>query len=141
MNTKQKVLLVGDYEHEVQRTELVRERMELEKAGYEVLMITDEAVDPETGEVMLPNTELFDRVDAMMRRVNMVANYFTEESILSRYAIETAGLMRVNVRFSCALWWMRQEQPTHYGMWKRMMDFLDKLSSGLVTYNPMKRVG
>lgn len=138
MNTNKKVLLVGDYEHEVQRTELVRERMELEKVGYEVLMITDVAVDPDTGEEHLANTKLFDKVDALVKSSAMVANYFTEDSRLSRYAIEYAHTQKIPVRFSSGLWWMKQEQPTHYGMWTRMMRFLDKVSSGLVTYHPMK---
>lgn len=135
---KKTLFLVGDYDHEVNRAELVMEEKRLRDAGYEVKSIMDFVCHPETGEVWeLP----IDAIYKWLRdeRVGMVANYFTEGDDPIRVIRLCAGVLNIPVRCSTMITWEsgQHEQPSKNWM-MRALNFLDRGASFFISKNPQK---
>lgn len=134
-----KVFLVGDYENEVQRTEMMREQQELERAGYKVINVMDIMIDPDTGEKKYPGEqEMRELVAAMFKKTDVIANYFTEESEMSLMVIEYARKNERKVVFSSNLYWNHQTHTQRLLWWKKLMQYLDNVSSWVVSRNAQK---
>jgi len=124
--SKKTLLLVGDHANEVQRTELMREMEELERAGFKVLIISDYTTDHDTGERMKTMWKAL--MMDMMTNVDCVAMYFTDECEVSNAIIGIAKQVEIDVRFSMSMHWSRGKD-VRVGFLEAVMEKFSSIAS------------